>query len=187
MPDDPPVNRRVALGGLLGVVAGLGAFTFDYGEGLSYFGHDPTTCVNCHIMAPQYEGWQHSGHHHVATCQDCHVPHDSTVRWLLAEADNGYRHSKGFTFQDFREPIQITQRNAVILQENCVRCHADLLHDVMWSDRSRDGDSRTVECVHCHARVGHGPRFLIGRDFDGRDARILEARRVRTETTSDGS
>jgi cytochrome c nitrite reductase small subunit len=35
---------------VLGVVLGLGAFTFDYGEGLSYFSTDPKACVNCHIM-----------------------------------------------------------------------------------------------------------------------------------------
>ncbi len=33
-----------------GVVLGLGAFTFIYAEGLSYFGTDPKACAHCHIM-----------------------------------------------------------------------------------------------------------------------------------------
>lgn len=174
MPHRPHARRWIALGAVVGVVAGLGVFTFNYGEGLSYFGHDPTTCVNCHIMQPQYDAWQHSGHHHVATCQDCHVPHDSTWRWLIAEADNGYRHSKGFTFQDFHEPIQIGRRNAQLLQENCIRCHGEFVHDLVQGSRSRDIEGGAVSCVHCHRGVGHGQRFVIGRDFDGRDGKIIK-------------
>ena len=41
----------------LGLVAGLGAFTFRYAEGLSYFSADPRACVNCHIMWDQYASW----------------------------------------------------------------------------------------------------------------------------------
>ena len=35
---------------LTGTVAGVGAFTFHYGEGLSYFSTDPRACKNCHVM-----------------------------------------------------------------------------------------------------------------------------------------
>ena len=41
----------------LGMLLGLGGFTFHYGEGLSYLSTDPAACVNCHIMQPQYESW----------------------------------------------------------------------------------------------------------------------------------
>lgn len=187
MRTSPRINRRIALGGMVGTAAGLGTFTFNYAEGLSYFGHDPRSCVNCHIMQPQFEGWQHSGHHHVATCQDCHVPHDSFVKWLVAEADNGYRHSKGFTLQDFHEPILITERNREILQENCVRCHQDVVHELVEGSRSRDVEGGAVSCVHCHARVGHGARFLPGRDFDGRDQRINEVSRGERSTGDSAS
>jgi hypothetical protein len=59
----------VALWGLLG---GIGAYTFHYAEGFSYFSTDPRACVNCHIMNPQYDSWQNSSHHTVASCVDCH-------------------------------------------------------------------------------------------------------------------
>ena len=42
---------------LAGLTAGIGAFTFDYGEGLSYFSTDPRACANCHIMNDQYNSW----------------------------------------------------------------------------------------------------------------------------------
>ena len=140
------------LGVLFGVPFGLGLFTFGYGEGLSYFSHDPKACVNCHIMQPQFDSWQKAPHHGVAACVDCHLPVEMIPK-LIAKSDNGYRHSKGFTFEDFHEPIMINQRNSEILQENCLRCHGDFVHEVVGSNRSiKDG----IKCVHCHWAVGHG-------------------------------
>ena len=41
----------------------------------------------------------------------------------LAKASNGWHHSKGFTLEDFHEPIMIKPVNARILQESCLKCH----------------------------------------------------------------
>ena len=133
---------------------GIGAFTFHYGEGLSYFSTDPRACANCHIMNDQYASWTKGPHHGAAVCVDCHLPHTFVAKYL-AKADNGYRHSKGFTFQDFHEPIMIKPKNAGILQESCVRCHADFVHELVKG--STVGENAT-QCVHCHRGVGHGPR-----------------------------
>src|SRR4051812_13243221 len=94
-----------------GILLGLGAFTFRYAEGLSYFSADPKACANCHIMRRQYDGWQKASHHGVAVCVDCHLPR-SFIAKLLAKASNGYHHSKGFTLQDFDEPIRIKPKNS---------------------------------------------------------------------------
>jgi cytochrome c nitrite reductase small subunit len=156
-------NPWVILGAAFGFVIGLGLFTFHYAEGTSYLSNDPKACVNCHIMQDQYDSWQTSSHHAIATCNDCHVPHDLIGKYI-AKAENGYHHSKGFTFQDFHEPIQIKAKNARILQENCLRCHAQFVHDIV----DTHGPS-SLSCVHCHADVGHsghpkGARVLsIGR------------------------
>lgn len=139
---------------VVGVAAGVGAFTFAYGEGLSYFSTDPRACANCHIMREEYDSWTKGPHHGAARCVDCHLPH-GLVRKYLAKADNGYRHSKGFTLLDFHEPIQIKPRNAAILQENCLRCHGDFVHEIVRG-ASRAADA--TQCVHCHRGVGHGAR-----------------------------
>lgn len=149
--------RKIVLSILLGLLAGIGLFTFHYAEGLSYFSADPKACVNCHIMRPQYDSWQKSSHHAEAGCVDCHLPHDLIPKYK-AKADNGYHHSKGFTFQDFPEPIIITPKNAAILQKNCLRCHKDMVHGLAASE-----GPGAVRCVHCHAGVGHGERALMGR------------------------
>jgi cytochrome c nitrite reductase small subunit len=143
---------------LCGAGLGVGAYTFDYAEGTSYLSTDPRACVNCHIMQSQYDGWQKASHHTVAACVDCHLPPGGIGKWI-AKADNGYRHSKAFTFQDFAEPIRMVPRNQRILQENCLRCHADFVHDQIAGATT---DKDAIRCVHCHSRVGHGPRAALG-------------------------
>jgi cytochrome c nitrite reductase small subunit len=154
------LGRRAAL--LLaiaaGAVLGLGGFTFRYAEGLSYFSTDPKACANCHIMQRQYDGWQKASHHTAATCADCHLPHTFVAKYL-AKASNGWHHSKGFTLQDFEEPIRIKPGNADILQDNCLRCHEPMVHQLVAGARDARG---AVECVHCHASVGHGDRAGLG-------------------------
>jgi cytochrome c nitrite reductase small subunit len=144
----------VLLAAAVGAVAGFGAFTFRYGEGLSYFSTDPRACANCHIMNDQYWSWSQGPHHAAAKCVECHLPHDFVSKYI-AKADNGYRHSKGFTFLDFHEPIQIKPRNSAILQENCMRCHQDFVHEIVRGGGGRAGES---QCVHCHRGAGHGAR-----------------------------
>ncbi len=139
---------------LLGVFVGVGLFTFDYAEGLSYFSSDPVACVNCHIMNDEYASWTKGPHHAAARCVDCHLPHEFVAK-LEAKASNGYHHSKGFTFQDFHEPIMIKPGNSRILQENCLRCHGDFVREIVAGSTT---DRDAVSCVHCHRGVGHGAR-----------------------------
>lgn len=137
---------------LVGIPAGVGMFTFGYAKGFSYLSTDPRACVNCHIMNPQYDAWIKSGHRHTATCVDCHLPASGIEKWI-AKADHGFRHSAAFTLQNFKEPIEITPADRVIVLENCVRCHAGFVEALQVDLGSPRGD---VDCLHCHATVGHG-------------------------------
>jgi len=148
-----PGRQWMAVAIPIGIALGLGLFTFNYAEGLSYLSNDPKACVNCHIMNEQYEGWQKGSHHAVAGCNDCHVPHELVGKYV-SKGLNGYHHSTAFTLQNFHEPIFITPRNAAALQANCIRCHGEFVHEIMTATTQRD----TVACVHCHREVGHGAR-----------------------------
>ena len=143
----------------LGMLLGLGGFTFHYGEGLSYLSKDPAACVHCHIMQPQYESWQKASHHTAATCVDCHLPHAFIPKWL-AKGENGFWHSKGFTFQDFPEPIFIRERNQRVLHDNCLHCHSDLVQELLAGSTT---DPNATSCVHCHRSVGHGETVGLGK------------------------
>lgn len=152
---------------LASLFVGVGAYTFRYAEGLSYFSADPTACANCHIMQPSLDSWQKASHHNVAKCVDCHLPH-ALVPKYLAKADNGYRHSKGFTFQDFHEPIRVTPRNDAILQDNCLRCHETLVHGTGLMEGAAPD---ALRCVHCHRNVGHGDKTGMGRIYDSNETK----------------
>jgi len=138
---------------MVGVALGISSYTFQYANGLSYLSNDPKACVNCHIMQDQYNGWRKSSHHAVAVCNDCHVPHDFVGKYT-AKALNGYHHSRAFTLQDFHEPIMIGSKNAQILQDNCVRCHGDLVNSI--AHNTNQASNGAIKCVQCHREVGHG-------------------------------
>src|SRR5262249_36024630 len=138
----------------VGVLLGLGGFTFHYAEGGSYFSNDPKSCVNCHVMRDVYDGWQKASHHAVATCNDCHVPHELLAKYIV-KAENGFWHSKGFTLQDFHEPIRIRPVSLNILNTNRVNCHQDRVNDILGHGRA---GPEVTGCVHCHGAVGHGPQ-----------------------------
>lgn len=146
----PPV---VAI--LAGVLLGLGAFTFRYAEGLSYFSNDPQACANCHVMGDYLDTWLKSPHHGRATCNDCHVPHDPVGK-LVSKAINGWNHSSKFTLQNYPDHLRITEMNARRLEHNCIGCHTEMVSEIFPSHE--DSHGKDLRCVHCHAGVGHGPR-----------------------------
>jgi cytochrome c nitrite reductase small subunit len=148
------------LGALLGSLGGAAGYTARYAEATSYLSDNPKTCINCHIMNEQYNGWSSSPHARNATCNDCHVPHDSIFSKYYVKAEHGYRHSKRFTFQNFHEPIQINEHSREVVNENCIRCHESMTHEVRTAARADQpgaaGISGGVDCIRCHSSVAHG-------------------------------
>lgn len=143
----------LALCTAFGLFVGIGGYTFWYARGGSYLSDDPAACVNCHVMRPQFAAWQASSHQAVATCNACHVPHDPIGKYVT-KAENGFHHSYAFTFQDFPETIRIKEHSREIVLENCVDCHSSFVDTI--SAHQDDPQSR-VDCISCHAGVGHGP------------------------------
>jgi len=139
----------------LGVLLGLGLYTFRYAEGFSYFSNRPEACANCHVMRDYLDAWQKSPHHTGAACNDCHVPHSLFFK-LATKAENGWRHSMMFTLQTYPEHLRITRNNAARLEHNCIRCHEELTSEIRLA--AHGGGEAGIDCVRCHAGVGHGPR-----------------------------
>lgn len=149
----PLMRIYVALAVTVGLLGGIGAFTFGYGKGASYLSNNPAGCANCHVMQGHFDSWQNSSHKHVAVCNDCHLPHHPIGKWIT-KADNGFFHSLAFTLENFHEPIRIKPRNRRVTQGMCLYCHAETVHQMLLEEPGGE----TPSCVHCHSDVGHAHR-----------------------------
>jgi cytochrome c nitrite reductase small subunit len=141
----------LALAVILGLTAGVGAYTFVYAKGSSYLTDRPEACANCHVMNTVFEGWLKGGHQHVAVCNDCHVPHDFLGKWFT-KADNGLHHSFAFTFKDIPLMIHAKARSQKVVQDNCLRCHRDMAQHPVYGASGREA---ALQCVTCHREAGH--------------------------------
>lgn len=138
---------------LIGIVGGLGVYTFAYAKGLSYLSTDPAACINCHVMEEQYDSWVAGSHHNFATCSDCHMPHDNIFHKYYVKGENGFMHAFKFTTHNYPEHIVARDVSLAITNEACLYCHSDLTEDV----RHPGGvsDSEVFDCARCHGDVGH--------------------------------
>jgi cytochrome c nitrite reductase small subunit len=154
----PPPQWRIPVLFLLGVLCGLALVIFYTSNAASYLSDKPETCMNCHVMAPQFATWQRGSHGRVATCNDCHVPHDNLVSKYAFKAKDGMRHATMFTFRLEPQVIHIKEAGIDVVQENCKRCHSNLIHLTSITNMT-GADSRSGEgvlCWHCHREVPHG-------------------------------
>lgn len=131
----------------VGLVAGVGGFTFIYAGGHSYLSNRPEVCVNCHIMRENYDSWGVSAHRG-ETCNDCHVPHFLPEKYFV-KGENGFRHSWAFTFED-TQVIKIRDASLRIVNSNCRRCHG-VMTDAVVANES----DPPVDCARCHKGAGH--------------------------------
>lgn len=143
---------RVPCFAMLGIFGGAGLFVTYLSRAPSYLSDNPETCVNCHVMTTQYITWQHSSHAQVATCNDCHVPHDNVVHEYFFKAQDGLRHAAIFTLRWEPQAIRISQRAIPVVQANCRRCHAAVVEEVL-SGPHQQADRL---CWDCHRDVPHG-------------------------------
>lgn len=109
-------------------------------------------------MAPQYATWSHSAHREVATCNDCHVPQNNVVNHYYFKAMDGLRHSYMFTFRLEPQVITIKQAGKDAVQDNCVRCHTQQIHDTKLTTMRPDFHANIDDryCIDCHRETPHG-------------------------------
>ncbi len=141
-----------------GLITGLGAYAMYMSRAHSYLSDDPSACINCHIMTPYYQSWNHSSHALWANCNDCHVPHDNVVSKYAFKAFDGLYHASIFTIKG--EPQVIRPRDASnnVIMENCIRCHTQLNTEFVKTGmisytEAKNGGGKA--CWDCHTQVPH--------------------------------
>jgi cytochrome c nitrite reductase small subunit len=141
---------ELILAAAIGLVIGIGSYTFIYAKGSSYLTDDPAACANCHIMREQFDGWIKSSHRATAVCNDCHTPAGIAAKYTT-KALNGFWHSFAFTTGRFPEPLHITARNLRISEQSCRKCHEDIVEAIEGPHRG----AAQLSCTRCHSDVGH--------------------------------
>lgn len=136
-------------------------------------------CSSCHSMKPMAEAYRndvHGGYGEsgvVAKCADCHLPHESTLGYLVQKARTGmwdvWVESTHDTSKiDWHEKRD--ERRNWVYDSGCLHCHENLLRGtrpnkkaftahkayfakklVVQSDEGRD----LARCADCHKHVGH--------------------------------
>jgi cytochrome c nitrite reductase small subunit len=154
----PPDNWRLPAIILTGTIVGILILLVYSSRAHSYLSDDPETCINCHVMYPQFATWMHSSHRAAATCNDCHVPHDNIFRTYYFKAMDGLRHATIFTARAEPQVIQIKQAGINVVQENCIRCHRNLIDMVnivqVTGENYKEGAG--FRCWDCHRETPHG-------------------------------
>jgi cytochrome c nitrite reductase small subunit len=141
----------------LGIAFGLGVFTFGYAKGASYLTNDPAACANCHVMAEHFAAWQRASHRAVATCNDCHTPHNLIGKYVT-KARNGFWHSFYFTTGRYPDPLRITPRNHDVTEGACRYCHQEIVAAIDVAQTTTPHADGRLSCVRCHTYVGHWVR-----------------------------
>ncbi|MBN2891428.1 MAG: cytochrome c nitrite reductase small subunit [Bacteroidales bacterium] len=154
----PPEKWKLPVAVILGVIVGLFFYSFKISNASSYISDEPETCINCHVMEPEYATWFHSSHREVATCNDCHVPHTSVFAKYFFKAKDGMRHATIFTLRLEPQVIQIKEAGVNVVQQNCIRCHSFVNEDVntinITGKNYQHGEGKL--CWECHREVPHG-------------------------------
>lgn len=156
-------NKFLVYSSLLAFAIAIGMFVYmiNASKALSYLSSDPKACINCHVMNTQYATWQHSSHGQRATCIECHLPTDSTLKKYIAKARDGWNHSVAFTLNTYDNTMVISEDGAKRVQSNCISCHKSVTSTLTTnSDKYHQFADPSVEtgrkCWSCHKGVPHG-------------------------------
>ncbi|MFI3279991.1 MAG: cytochrome c nitrite reductase small subunit [Rikenellaceae bacterium] len=141
-----------------GVAAGLGAYTIYVSRMHMYATDDPAACVNCHVMAPYYQSWQHSSHAPHTDCNSCHVPHDSEISKYAFKAMDGLYHAAVFTFRAEPQVIRPRTASSSVIMANCITCHTQLNTEFVSTGMISFKEAEAgmgKACWDCHRNVPH--------------------------------
>jgi cytochrome c nitrite reductase small subunit len=154
----PPLKWKFPVIIALGIFTGLSLVVYRISNAASYLSNDPQTCMNCHVMAPQFASWQHSSHARDATCNDCHVPHNNIINSYLFKARDGLRHATIFTFRLEPQVIRIKEAGIKVVEQNCIRCHSQLVERTLLMTAEGEYVYHKSDrlCWDCHRETPHG-------------------------------
>ncbi len=141
---------------------------------------DVNFCGSCHSMKPMAEAYRNSVHGGygesgvMATCADCHLPHTSTIEYMVQKVKTGMWDVWVESTHDTSKIdwfAKREERRNWVYDSGCLHCHENLLHGTKPNKKAfiahkayfskklfvdgSDGEKDNAKCVDCHKHVGH--------------------------------
>lgn len=141
-----------------GIIVGIVGYLIYVSSVYSYMSDEPTACVNCHIMSPYYQSWQHSSHGVWTNCNDCHVPNDNMANKYIFKAIDGVYHAAVFTMCAEPQVIRPREASSNVIMANCIRCHTQLNTEFVNTgmiDYTASTMGEGKACWDCHRDIPH--------------------------------
>jgi cytochrome c nitrite reductase small subunit len=115
----------------------------------------PEFCASCHNMQPELQAMRSSVHADLGSCNDCHLPNDDAVSHFFWDGVFGTRDLIEF-YGLGRAPYdaRATGLSRRIIENNCRRCHSDVVRHVDVSGR---------QCWDCHRVMYHRKQLAVDR------------------------
>jgi len=132
-------------------------------------------CVSCHVMRPFRSSWVASAHgganRHgvVVQCVNCHLPHDSPVRFVRIKVQRGLAELvANFSI----DPKMVDwagkarqNRTSFTYDSGCRSCHGALSVPAARPVCSGQQGRPAEHCVTCHPHVGHRDVIVVAERF----------------------
>ncbi|HHX49839.1 MAG TPA: cytochrome c nitrite reductase small subunit [Clostridia bacterium] len=143
------VFSRGALAGptIIGFLVALLLVAIIGTQGVHSATKDPSFCVSCHVMEPVYGTWSHSSHREIVDCNGCHTDQTNYLTKTYSKVTAGMQHLYHNNFGEIPQPIRIAKSNTQMVQENCLRCHQDIVRNLRMDPGRR--------CFDCHRYTPH--------------------------------
>lgn len=109
----------------------------------------PDFCGSCHFMEPWAKTWYHSSHQEVASCGDCHIPHN-LITGSFYKAYTGSRDAVETLTGQIPRAFLISNHGSKVVHNNCLECHSDFMRLV--GDTKANGGNY---CFKCHRNTPH--------------------------------
>jgi len=128
---------------------------------------DAEFCGSCHEMQVFCDAWEEGAHGPAhkgivaAKCTDCHLPHEGTVKYLIAKAKTGTHDVIAhLTKKDTDWIANLEHREKFTYESGCRKCHIELeVPGISLKGFKAHRDYTTGEteetCISCHFDAGH--------------------------------
>ena len=139
-----------------GFAAGL--VVFGAGSAFMSVSGSAEFCGNCHSMKHETETFLMSSHSN-QQCTECHLPHSNPVEYMVEKGRTGIVDMYHEVKRDYPARIKLSASSRQMVNDNCLRCHENVMKDVKLSRTPMDTGG---DCLKCHSRIVHGSNHKEG-------------------------